>query len=297
MLDPRHGVMDCVLWGFPLTHTYSPWLHHHFATTTGMRLVYRADPVETADFVSHARRFFERGGWGANVTLPHKVSALALADALDDEAALCGAVNTLYRRGDQVRGANTDVTGLQRELLSRQRLSQAAPLRLAIIGAGGAARAAAFALYGLCERIEIVLRDRSRGMSFLKDLEKAGISVDAVHGLSDVNLSIECDVLVDATSAWVRGERWSLPRGAVPPGAFFYTMSYGSQSEPFRAMALCHQPRAILDGWGLLVEQAAASFALWTGVRPSTDALHGLSDRDRERFCGSPAAAEVRSEG
>lgn len=247
--------------------------------------------MEAADFPETARRFFARGGWGANVTVPHKIAATALVDALDPEAALTGAVNTLYRVRGALRGANTDVAGLRRDLLERRGLAGGTARRLVIVGAGGAARAVALALHECCRRIEIVARDPERARPALDALARAGVRVAAVHDLGRP-LRFECDLLVDATSAWVRGESWSLPRGAVPEGAVFCTLTYGPEARAFKALAARHAARAVYDGWGLLVEQAAASFALWTGVSPPTEALHRLDpEGPQDGPSGAPSPA------
>ena len=264
-----------MLWGDPLRHTCSPALHRRFAATTGVALRYRAEAVTPYEFISRARRFFAQGGWGANVTVPHKIAARELAQVLDREAAVCGAVNTLYYRGGVLRGANTDVVGLRRELLERRGLASVDDLRLAVVGAGGAARAVIVALSPHCVSVDLLVRCPQRGQALVRDLERHGIRITSVRDLATLgkNERLECSLLVDATSAWVRGDEWGLPSGSLSPGAVFYTLSYGKEADRFQRLARQHGADACIDGWGLLVEQAAASFALWTGVFPPTDEL------------------------
>jgi shikimate dehydrogenase len=230
------------------------------------------------DFVARAREFFAHGGWGANVTVPHKVAALALTEHLDPEASAAGAVNTFYRQDGLVRGANTDVIGLRRELLERREWIRRAPFRLAVVGAGGAARAVVVALHEHCARIDLFVRRAERGHALVRDLACRGVFVQGVHTLeaSRGAAPLECTLLIDATSAWVCGEVWSLPPGSVSPGALFYTLSYGKEASGFHRLAERHKADDSVDGWGLLVEQAAAAFALWTGVSPPTETLHEL---------------------
>ncbi len=274
-----------MLWGYPLAHTRSPGLHRHFAVATGIPLRYRVDPVPPADFATRAREFFARGGWGANVTVPYKVVATGLAEALDPEAAASGAVNTLYRREGVLRGANTDVIGLRRELLERHGLAHDGALRLVVVGAGGAARAVIVALHEHCARIELVVRRPERGCALARDFARRSITVEPVHVLEDLGRTapLECTLFVDATSAWMCGGDWSLPQGSVRPGALFYTLSYGKESKAFHNLAERHGASVCVDGWGLLVEQAAASFTLWTGVTPVTEELHATEDLEEAR--------------
>lgn len=276
-----------MLWGHPLGHTRSPALHARFSALTGIPLAYRADPVRPEDFLAHARGFFARGGWGANVTVPHKVAALSLAERLDPEAEACGAVNTLYRRDGEVRGANTDVIGLRREILARRGLGRSAPLRLVVVGAGGAARAVIAGLHEHCASIELLVRDAERGRALVRDLARLGMGATGlrVFGPGVFSPPLECTLLIDATSAWVRGERWSLPPESVARGAVFYTLTYGPEAKEFHDLADLLGASDCFDGWGLLVEQAAASFALWTGVFPPTESLREAGPEGLEGEC------------
>ncbi|MGN6518184.1 MAG: shikimate dehydrogenase, partial [Dokdonella sp.] len=132
------------VFGQPIAHSLSPRIHATFGAQLGIRLDYRAIEAARETFAATLVAFARDGGRGANVTLPLKEDAAALCDALSERARRCGSVNTLIRDGDAWRGDSTDGVGLLRDL-ARHGIDTRG-LRVLLLGAGGAARAAAFAL-------------------------------------------------------------------------------------------------------------------------------------------------------
>src|SRR5258708_11428300 len=128
-----------VVIGNPVSHSLSPAIHAHFARQTGEPLEYATLEAPRDDFASAARRFFEGGGAGANVTLPFKVDALRFAAQASDRAAAAGAANFLARRDGRIEADNTDGVGLLADLTRNLGLRLAGS-RILLLGAGGAAR-------------------------------------------------------------------------------------------------------------------------------------------------------------
>ena len=254
------------VFGHPVGHSRSPWLHARFAELTGEALVYEARDVPPGRFAAALAEFLAAGGKGLNITVPHKLAAFAAAELLTPRARRAGAVNTLAVTPDGLLGDNTDGAGLLRDL--RQNLGlELAGKRILLVGAGGAARGALGPLLDAGPR-ELVIANRhadkahALATDFSADGAVRGAGLDAAHG--------PFALVVNATSASLSGEVPDLPDDAVGPGTFCYDMAYGPEPTAFMRWAEDKGAAGVADGRGMLVEQAAESFALWRGVRPAT---------------------------
>lgn len=260
------------VFGHPVSHSLSPRIHTAFGKQTGITIDYTAIDAEPQDFFDALERFAATGGVGANVTLPLKESAFSLAGSVTDRARRAGAVNTLARLGDGWHGDNTDGAGLVRDLTERHGLDLR-QRRTLLIGAGGAARGVAPALVdaGIGE-LYVVNRTPARADALVDALGEPGRVharyLDQLHELGDFTL------IINATSA-ARGDQLpKLPMSLVGPRCAAVDLSYGEVAVPFLAWARAHGTQVAVDGLGMLVEQAAESFALWHGVRPQTDDIY-----------------------
>ena len=261
------------VFGHPVAHSLSPRIHAAFARQTGIALEYTAIDAAPAEFATALDAFAAGGGTGANVTLPLKEAAYALCRSSSERARRAGAVNTLTRDDNGGwRGDNTDGIGLVRDLTGRHGLDLRAR-RTLLIGAGGAARGVAPALLdaGIGELV-IVNRTPERADALADALAEPG----RVHPryLGDVAALGEFDLIVNATSAARGGALPALPRSLVGRRTAAVDLSYGEAAIPFLAWARATGCHDAVDGLGMLVEQAAESFAIWHGVRPETDAVH-----------------------
>lgn len=254
--------------GHPVQHSRSPLIHRLFASQVGHSLVYELIDAEESEFETAVRGFKAAGGKGMNVTVPHKEAAFHLSDELGDEAAAAQAVNTLSFLGEAIRGDNTDGIGFIRDLT----VNNARPVagrRVLVLGAGGAARGILAPL--LAERpAALVVANRTPARA-----ERLA-EVFASHG-SFETCSFEAlasrgafDLVVNATSAGLKGEQPPFPASLVGPETFCYDLAYSVKRTPFVAWALEHGAGAAVQGWGMLVEQAAESFRIWRGVMPET---------------------------
>jgi shikimate dehydrogenase len=266
------------VFGTPISHSLSPRIHAAFARQCGIELDYLAIEADAGDFRAKLDDFAARGGTGANVTLPLKEAAFALCSEASERARRAGAVNTLVRAGDGWHGDNTDGAGLVRDLTGRHMLDLRAR-RTLLLGAGGAARGIAPALLeaGIGE-LTIVNRTPERADALADALGEPG----RVHPryLGDLAALGEFDLIVNATSAARGGQLPALPRSLVGRRCAAVDLSYGEAAIPFLAWARANGCHDAVDGLGMLVEQAAESFALWLGTRPETDGVYAeLSGR------------------
>lgn len=262
----------CAVFGTPISHSLSPRIHAAFAKQAGIDLDYIAIEAGLDDFPGKLQAFAAAGGTGANVTLPLKEAAFALCAASSDRARRAGAANTLLRAGDGWHADNTDGIGLVRDLTDRHALDLRAR-RTLLIGAGGAARGIAPALLDAgIGTLTIVNRTPERADALADALGEPG----RVHPryLGDIAGLGEFDLIVNATSAARGGELPALPRSLVGRRTAAVDLSYGEAAIPFLAWARANGCHDAIDGLGMLVEQAAESFAIWHGVRPDTDAVY-----------------------
>ena len=256
--------------GHPVAHSRSPLIHTVFARATGQRLTYELIDAAPEGFETAVRGFGAAGGKGLNVTVPHKQAAFALCKVLSDAAKVAGAVNTISFVAGTLHGHNTDGTGLVRDITVNLRQAMAGK-RIAVLGAGGAARGIVGPLLGE-KPAELVVANRTKEraddvVAQLKDAALVARSFDELAALPAF------DVLINATSAGLKGEAPPFPASLVGPSTFCYDLVYGSTDTPFVSWAKTHGAARALHGWGMLVEQAAESFAIWRGVRPDTKPL------------------------
>ena len=255
--------------GFPIEHSQSPRIHRLFAEQTAQNISYARLAAKPAGFKNAVRRFADEGGKGLNVTVPHKEAAFGLADEIGPEAERAGAVNTLSFTDDgRIRGDNTDGIGFHRDIERNHGISLRGK-RTLVLGAGGAARGVLAALLE-ARPSELVLANRTvqRATDLLAALEvPANFSACPLPALSDYQ---PFDVIVNATSLGLHATELPFPPSCLSGETFAYDLVYGPQNTPFVDWAVRHGTGKAVQGWGMLVEQAAESFALWRGVRPDT---------------------------
>ena len=269
------------VFGHPVAHSLSPRIHAAFGRQTGISFEYSAIDVEPAGFDAALQAFADKGGAGANVTLPLKEAAYALCSDTTERARRAGAVNTLIRNGDTWHGDNTDGLGLVRDLTERHGLDLRSR-RTLLLGAGGAAHGVAPALLdaGIGD-LFIANRTPERADALADLLGQPG----RVHPryLDDLRNLGEFDLVLNATTAARKpapaeagGDGFPvLPRSLLGPRSSAVSLSYGEAAIPFLAWARAHGAHDSIDGLGMLVEQAAESFARWHGLRPDTDHIYG----------------------
>lgn len=256
--------------GYPIGHSRSPEIHAHFASQFGLHVEYRRIEVRPGSLSAAVENFRAAGGLGCNITVPLKEEAAGLSEELGPEAEQAGAVNTLTTKPDgRTRGDNTDGLGLVRQLRNNLGV-HLEDSRVLMIGAGGAVRGVLPALLAtgvgeiiIVNRTYERARDLARRFASLGEIRVAGPAGEGLPAM---------DLVINASSAGIAGQPPALPPAAAE-GALCVDMAYGRAAEPFLSWARDGAARAAHDGWGMLVEQAAESFAIWHGRRPDTREL------------------------
>jgi shikimate dehydrogenase len=251
--------------GHPIAHSKSPDIHARFAAQTGQDLAYERLLAPLDGFVPTVQAFMRQGGKGANVTVPFKLEAHALATALTERARAAGAVNTLKFDGAAILGDNTDGVGLVADIVRNAGIGVAGK-RILLLGAGGAARGVVLPLLNE-HPAELVIANRtaSKASALAQQFSEKGnvraAAFAALHGAFDV--------VINATSASLDADMPPIAPAVFGAHALAYDMMYGKAPTVFMRFAQQHGALA-RDGLGMLVEQAAESFFVWRGVRPDT---------------------------
>jgi len=259
--------------GNPVEHSRSPAIHALFAAQTGQSVDYGRLLCPLDAFPATVRRFADEGAQGCNVTVPFKFEAFNMATRRTQRAELAQAANTL-RFDSSAHGGwladNTDGVGLVRDI-TRNAGVPLAGQRVLLLGAGGASAGVLGPLIEARPAL-IVLANRTA--------EKAQVLVErhadwaAQHGVHLSAATLEApgtafDVLINGTAASLSGGGVPVNGAVLRPGALALDMMYGPAARPFLRWAQSHGAIG-RDGLGMLVEQAAESFALWRGIRPDT---------------------------
>ncbi len=256
--------------GHPVEHSRSPLIHTVFARQTKQNLTYELIDAAPAAFETAVRGFGAAGGKGLNVTVPHKEAAFALCHQKSAAATAAGAVNTITIRDGRLIGDNTDGVGFIRDLTVNQGQAIAGK-RVVVLGAGGAARGIIGPLLEQAPA-ELTIANRTKERADQVVAQFAGKPLVACT-FAELAEQPPYDLLVNATSAGLKGEAPPFPASLVGAQSFCYDLVYGSTDTPFVVWAKSHGAARAAQGWGMLVEQAAESFAIWRGVRPDTKQL------------------------
>lgn len=278
-MTDRYGVI-----GHPIAHSKSPVIHRLFAEQTEQDLSYEAFDIPPEELATRMRQLFAEGVRGLNVTVPHKTAVLAITSRLTSRAELAGAANTLVVHADgSVEGDNTDGAGLVTDLRQNLRMRLAGK-RILILGAGGSTRGIVPALLDAKPRdIMVANRTAERSQELARDFRMLGRVLAAqFQELGGQRF----DLVINATSAGLKGEVPPFPPSILGPETLCYDLSYAMQDTPFVAWARDNGAGRVCQGWGMLVEQAAESFFIWRGVRPDTKPILA-------RLPGSPGATDT----
>ncbi len=259
------------LLGHPVGHSLSPAMHNAALAAAGIDGCYLAFDVPPDRLAPALAGALALGIAGLNVTVPHKETALALADRADPGAVLAGAANTLVPDGTGWRAHNTDIDGFLKALAEDLGASPAGR-RCWILGAGGAARAVVVALSSEgAQEIRVANRNRNRAEALVADLgarldapRLEAVDLDGVAGRLEPG-----DLLVSATPAGLAPDgRWPWDLGRVDPGLVVYDLAYCSAGDTALVVAARAAGHRAASGRSMLLHQGAAAFSLWTG-RPA----------------------------
>lgn len=255
--------------GDPVAHSLSPRMHAAFAAAAGVDMVYVPFPVAAADLPAAVRGLLALGVRGVNVTIPHKEAVCALADRLSVEAQGIGAANTLLFENKQIFAHNTDAEGFSRSL-DDSGLDWRCGDAL-VIGSGGAARAILWTL-GVAgmRRIYLANRTIARAEALAQCFSAFPIQPIPLTSAAISPLLTQVSLLVNTSSRGLHGEGHpEIDLARLPGTGIVCDIVYNPMHTPL-LMAAASMGLATVDGLGMLIQQGAASFALWTGHRPST---------------------------
>jgi shikimate dehydrogenase len=252
--------------GWPVAHSLSPDMHNAAFSALGLDWVYVAYPVPPGRVPAAVAGLAAAGVCGLNVTIPHKQAILELCSSVSDAAASIGAANTLIPDGaGGWRADNTDAPGFLRAL------DEAAPLELdgataLILGAGGAARAVAFALRSRGATVLVANRTPSKIAGLGDPIPFRRTALDAAAGA--------CDIVVNCTSLGLHGDVIppELPLEVLGPAHVVVDVVYRPGGTPWLGAAAGRGAR-VVDGLGMLLHQGAAAFVQWTGEEPPLDVM------------------------
>ena len=240
--------------GQPIAHSLSPLIHRAWIAAAGLDADYRAfGPEDDAGFASLIAEVRAGTLRGLNVTAPFKEQALAAADDVSDTARLCGSANLLVFDGGRVRADSTDGAGLLAALAEQAPELELAGQAVLILGAGGAARAAAAALKRAGAEVGVLNRTQARAGALAADLG-VGVATPGAIG--------EAALVVNALS--VAPE---IDIEALRPDAVLMDMTYRPLLTPFLAAGRA-RGLTVVDGLAMLIGQARPSFRALFGVEP-----------------------------
>jgi shikimate dehydrogenase len=266
--------------GHPVGHSRSPAMHNAAFQELRLDWRYEAIDVEAERFEAMVRELPGQGFAGANVTVPHKLRALEVADSATAVASAVGAANTLSFGGAKISADNTDVEGFLRALRDR-RAEAPAGMRAQVLGAGGSARAVVYGLLrGEAARIDVWNRHPERAQRLVEELEPHGAG--RLRAVPEPGLA-EADLLVNTTSVGMGGGKLA---GAPVDDFKQLHISADNWGEVQLVVDLVYldggtplinraeaQGITHVDGFDILVQQGAASFEIWTGRDAPLEAM------------------------
>jgi shikimate dehydrogenase len=280
MINIKTQVLGLI--GYPLGHSLSPLLHNQAIKELGLNYVYLAFEVEPANLREALEGIRALNVKGINVTIPFKEKVIPLLDEVDPLASQVGAVNTICNEGGYLKGYNTDVTGLRR-MIEEDGEFNLKGKKAVVVGAGGAGRAAGFALCqaGIGE-IYLLNRTLQKAMGVTAEWKQyyPGVSIDC--GPLEVkhyySILKEADLLIDTTPIGMAPEVDVPPviaEKALHPELLVIDLVYNP-----RETTLLKAARRVgadtLDGLGMLLYQGIESFKIWTGYSPSVESWREL---------------------
>jgi shikimate dehydrogenase len=256
--------------GAPVAHSRSPALHGYWLRKYGIRGFYIPLEVAQADLEEVLRAMPKMGFVGANVTIPHKETALRLADIVSDRAALIGAANTLIFRPDgKIHADNTDGYGFLENLRQGAPGWRADAGPCAVLGAGGAARAVVASLLEAgAEEIRLTNRTRNRAEALRAEFGTKVVTYDWVQAGNALDGAA---TVVNTTSLGMVGKsEFRVPLDGLSPQAVVTDLVYTPLDTALLVRAREIGCRTV-DGLGMLLHQAVPGFERWFGVKPEVD--------------------------
>ena len=266
--------------GNPISHSKSPEIHQDFADQFDTKIEFGKYEVTPDALKEWLDSFFLDGGKGVSITLPLKESALNYADEISDRAKLASACNVIYVKGDKLFADCTDGFGLIKDLEENLTVFLEGK-KILILGAGGAARGVIPSILEKNpKKLKIANRTESKALLLKDDLESKvkpnenKIIFEAGDLSNSFLLDDSYDLVINSTSVSTQaGQSIGLPKALFSGTKLAYDLFYSAEKTVFMQEALENGAEKVSDGWGMLVEQGAESFRLWTNLIPDTSRL------------------------
>lgn len=257
-----------VVAGNPVEHSQSPFIHAEFARQTGQAMEYGRLLWPLDGFADAVRALAESGAKGCNITVPFKFDAFREGKRLTERARLAQAANVLRFDAEGWLADNTDGVGLVNDIERNAGVALAGK-RVLLIGAGGAAAGVLGPLLAV-RPAAVVVANRTLANACALVERHTPVAGDAALRASPLDACGDgFDIVLNASASSLQGAEVPVSHTVLAPGALALDLMYGAAAQPFLAWAARHGARG-RDGLGMLVEQAAAAFELWRGVRPDT---------------------------
>ena len=254
--------------GQPIKHSLSPRIHSEFAKEAGSDISYEAIEMGPENFEQEIVKLFKSGYRGLNVTLPLKELAFTYADEISQMGVEAGAVNTLWKDKDKIFADSTDGKGFAKDLFNNQ--ISLKDKELLILGAGGASRSIIPSIINLKpKKITLLNRTFERASDLAERIENKGVVIDTLN--TDEIPQGKIEGVINTTSAGLTGGNFIFNPKIFEEINWAYDLSYSKEATPFNELAKNLGVKRRFDGLGMLVNQAAASFQIWTGIQPETN--------------------------
>tara|TARA_B100000929_G_scaffold10279_1_gene8630 strand:+ start:143 stop:958 length:816 start_codon:yes stop_codon:yes gene_type:complete len=259
--------------GQPIKHSLSPSIHSEFAKDAGIDISYEAIEIDPKDFEQRVIQLFESGYEGLNVTLPLKELAYNLADEISQKGIKTRAVNTLWHDKEKILADSTDGVGLLEDLSANQIALK--DKEIGILGAGGAVRSILPAIVSLNpKKITILNRTLEKASGLAREFQDNSVTIEALAANKVPENRL--DGIINATSAGITGGSFGFNPSIFKECSWTYDLSYSKETTYFNQLAKDSGIIDRLDGLGMLVNQAAASFEIWHGIKPKTKRVLNL---------------------
>jgi len=262
------------LLGHPVHHSVSKPMQEAALHGAGLAGTYLNLDLPPEALGRDTLKTFRRLGFsGINVTIPHKQKVHALCDHLDPEAVSTGAVNTVKFEGTHIHGKNTDIIGFMKAIEPKTHIGS--DTEALVVGAGGAARAAALGLARAGAHVTVAARDPKKGARMAKEM---GIEAMTTEALRRTKKTFH--VVVNCTPLGTDGVGGAAPVPArlFKHGVVFFDMVYNPRVTRSMRFAAARKAKA-LGGLDMLVNQGAESFRSWTGIEPDVDVMRSAARR------------------
>lgn len=261
------SITNFAVFGNPIKHSKSPQIHYLFAEQKGIVLNYQAIEVPFESFNDYVSSFAEQNGKGLNITVPFKEEAFSLCDTLTERAEISGSVNTIWFEQDKILGDTTDGQGLINDLTVNNNL-ELNNKTILVLGAGGSVRAI---LEPLCAQKPMQIVIANRTVSKAEQLANNFSNYGNIHACSYEHLPNESfDLIINGTSLSLSGKLPMIPESTIDNTTCCYDLMYSDTETIFMKWASAQGALRVMDGLGMLVEQAAEAFNIWHGVMPDT---------------------------